>query len=216
MEDMYYSSRNIEMIKGLHESMQHKVWEAIDAIELVGEDFLITDGYRSEKEQNELYEQGRTRPGKIVTHVRGGYSLHNHGLAIDIVPVSVFGLAMGHTDRSQKSSIQAVLEWSATHRYNNYGRILQEAGLSWGFQLWGFDRPHFHYVTTERGIHLDIDQIRHGVFPSVERARAERREALIERIELAERALPKKWITKERKRALTRFIEQKRAILSEI
>ena len=45
----------------------------------------ITDGYRSIQEQNALYAQGRTTPGKIVTHARGGQSLHNYGKAFDVV-----------------------------------------------------------------------------------------------------------------------------------
>ena len=40
---------------------------------------------RTFAEQNELYTQGRTKPGEKVTWVRGGYSYHNYGLAIDIV-----------------------------------------------------------------------------------------------------------------------------------
>lgn len=40
---------------------------------------------RSYEEQNELYKQGRSKPGRKVTWVKGGYSYHNHGLAVDIV-----------------------------------------------------------------------------------------------------------------------------------
>lgn len=40
---------------------------------------------RTIKEQDELYAQGRTKPGAIVTYARGGQSYHNYGLAIDIV-----------------------------------------------------------------------------------------------------------------------------------
>ena len=40
---------------------------------------------RTFKEQDDLYSQGRTRPGKIVTNAKGGDSYHNYGLAIDIV-----------------------------------------------------------------------------------------------------------------------------------
>lgn len=40
---------------------------------------------RTIEEQNELYAQGRTKKGKIVTNARGGSSYHNYGLAVDIV-----------------------------------------------------------------------------------------------------------------------------------
>ncbi|PZR24452.1 MAG: peptidoglycan L-alanyl-D-glutamate endopeptidase [Flavobacterium psychrophilum] len=41
--------------------------------------------YRSFQEQNNLYSIGRTKPGKIVTNAKEGLSVHNYGLAIDIV-----------------------------------------------------------------------------------------------------------------------------------
>lgn len=44
---------------------------------------VITEGFRSFKEQDELYKQGRTKKGNIVTYARGGESYHNYGLAID-------------------------------------------------------------------------------------------------------------------------------------
>ena len=39
--------------------------------------------YRSFDEQNHLYAQGRTKPGKIVTYAKGGQSYHNFGLAFE-------------------------------------------------------------------------------------------------------------------------------------
>ncbi|MFJ5622021.1 M15 family metallopeptidase [Peribacillus loiseleuriae] len=43
----------------------------------------IPDGYRSIAEQDKLYAQGRTAPGKVVTNAKGGQSNHNYGLAVD-------------------------------------------------------------------------------------------------------------------------------------
>lgn len=43
----------------------------------------IAQGLRTIDEQNELYAQGRTKPGKIITKAKGGSSYHNYGLAID-------------------------------------------------------------------------------------------------------------------------------------
>jgi peptidoglycan L-alanyl-D-glutamate endopeptidase CwlK len=43
----------------------------------------IVQGLRTIAEQDALYAQGRTKPGKIVTNARGGSSYHNYGLAID-------------------------------------------------------------------------------------------------------------------------------------
>ncbi len=49
----------------------------------------VTQGFRSWNEQDNLYAQGRTTPGKIVTNAPGGYSMHNLGLAVDLVPEDV-------------------------------------------------------------------------------------------------------------------------------
>jgi peptidoglycan L-alanyl-D-glutamate endopeptidase CwlK len=42
-----------------------------------GEAVLITCTYRSNAEQDKLYAQGRTTPGKIVTNAKAGQSKHN-------------------------------------------------------------------------------------------------------------------------------------------
>lgn len=41
--------------------------------------------FRSFAEQDALYSQGRTTKGSIVTDAKGGQSIHNYGLAFDIV-----------------------------------------------------------------------------------------------------------------------------------
>jgi peptidoglycan L-alanyl-D-glutamate endopeptidase CwlK len=48
-------------------------------------DFVVYAGKRSTAKQDELYAQGRTTPGPIVTNARGGQSPHEFGLAIDAV-----------------------------------------------------------------------------------------------------------------------------------
>jgi len=44
----------------------------------------ILSGTRSYAEQTTIYEQGRSRPGRIVTNARAGYSNHNFGIAFDV------------------------------------------------------------------------------------------------------------------------------------
>jgi hypothetical protein len=45
----------------------------------------ITSALRTFQEQQRLYAQGRTTPGKIVTKAKPGSSYHNYGLAVDLV-----------------------------------------------------------------------------------------------------------------------------------
>lgn len=50
---------------------------------------VVTETRRSWQRQNELYAQGRTAPGRIVTKAKGGESPHQYGLAADVT--SSFG-----------------------------------------------------------------------------------------------------------------------------
>ena len=91
-----------------------------------GIDLRVTDGFRTVEQQDKLYAQGRTIPGKIVTKARGGYSNHNFGLAIDVVPFE-----------------NGKLNWD-TKNYPVIGLIGESRGLEWGHRWKRIDdRPHF-------------------------------------------------------------------------
>jgi peptidoglycan L-alanyl-D-glutamate endopeptidase CwlK len=45
----------------------------------------IFEGYRSVKRQADLFAIGRSAPGKIVTYAKPWQSLHQYGVAVDIV-----------------------------------------------------------------------------------------------------------------------------------
>lgn len=75
---------SISRVKLLHPSIREEVAELIGKIE-INNPFVvrIVQGLRTIDEQNELWAQGRTKPGHIVTNAKGGSSYHNYGLAID-------------------------------------------------------------------------------------------------------------------------------------
>lgn len=56
-------------------------------------DCTIVCGHRSVSEQQELYAQGRTKPGKVVTHVDGVNKKSKHNslpsMAVDAVPYPI-------------------------------------------------------------------------------------------------------------------------------
>jgi hypothetical protein len=54
---------------------------------LAPQDFRVTQGLRTWSQQAALYAQGRTAPGEIVTNAPAGYSWHEFGLAVDLVPM---------------------------------------------------------------------------------------------------------------------------------
>ena len=88
-----------------------------EAEQTTGKTFRIVQGLRTIAEQNELYAQGRTKAGNIVTNAKGGSSFHNYGLAIDIVEL-VNGKANWNYDYSQLHSIATKhnLKWGGTFK----------------------------------------------------------------------------------------------------
>jgi len=73
-------------ILGLDPAIRGKAAQFINNVESdFGVQLRITQGFRSNAEQDALYAQGRTTPGKIITWARGGESYHSYGLAFDVV-----------------------------------------------------------------------------------------------------------------------------------
>lgn len=96
----------------------------------------VTCGLRSFEEQDKLYAQGRTAPGKIVTKVKGGYSYHNYGLAFDFCLLIKDGkeAVWSHTKDFDKDSIPDWME---------FVNLFKSAGYEWGGDWKSFkDRPH--------------------------------------------------------------------------
>jgi peptidoglycan L-alanyl-D-glutamate endopeptidase CwlK len=77
-------ARSEENIATLHPRLQPIARALIAAAARRGMNFKITSGTRTFAEQDALYEQGRTEPGKRVTNARGGSSNHNYGIAFDV------------------------------------------------------------------------------------------------------------------------------------
>ena len=79
------SKSSIARLETCHEDLQLLIKEAIKDSP---HDFGISWGHRSPVKQNELYQQGRTKPGNIVTYVDGyeKKSKHNYlpAMAVDI------------------------------------------------------------------------------------------------------------------------------------
>ncbi len=92
-------------------------------------DIFITETYRSQVRQNYLYEQGRTRPGQVVTWTRN--SNHTSRRAWDIAVAPPRNLY----DNSTLSKV---------------GAIAKKLGIEWGgyWKAGKYDAPHFEIPTT--------------------------------------------------------------------
>src|SRR5699024_12147382 len=78
-------NKALKRIGAVHPVIKQGAEEIIRRAYKQGIYVLFSDGYRSHAEQNALYAQGRTKPGNIVTNARRGQSLHNYGLALDML-----------------------------------------------------------------------------------------------------------------------------------
>ena len=69
----------------LHPDLQKKAKELVSKCEKQGLKIKITECLRTIAEQDALYAQGRTKPGKIVTNAKGSSysSMHQWGVAFD-------------------------------------------------------------------------------------------------------------------------------------
>jgi peptidoglycan L-alanyl-D-glutamate endopeptidase CwlK len=101
--------------------------------------FLFT--LRTFAEQDALYAQGRTKPGKIVTKAPGGSSFHNYGLAIDIVLI-VDTNKDGKYDTAQWD-IKSDFDGDKVADWMEVVQVFKEHGWEWGGDWKFVDYPHF-------------------------------------------------------------------------
>jgi peptidoglycan LD-endopeptidase CwlK len=123
---------NSRSVTELHPKVATMAMAMVQHCDEAGIDLLITSTYRDHESQNELYAQGRTKPGKIVTNVRGGQSYHNYRVAFDVVPL-----------RNGKCV------WdSSDPAWRKVGEIGESLGLEWAGR-WGGklkETAHFQYT----------------------------------------------------------------------
>lgn len=110
----------------------------------------ITCGTRTVVEQNILYNQGRTVPGKIVTNAKGGESVHNYGLAFDFCLIVKGG---------KYASWEYLKDFDGdkTPDWMEFVNLFKSAGYEWGGDWKKFkDRPHL-----QKTFGKSISELRH-------------------------------------------------------
>lgn len=113
-------------INKLHPDLIQICHEFVKQCKASGLNVLVTDTFRSRQEQTELYAQGRTKKGSIVTNCRYPDSPHNWGVAFDFCR-NVRGREYDNSD----------------HFFERCGAIGKKLGLTWGGDWKKFvDKPH--------------------------------------------------------------------------
>ncbi|WP_407501433.1 M15 family metallopeptidase [Elizabethkingia anophelis] len=105
-------------------------------------DFTITEGVRALKRQQELYAQGRTKPGIKVTNADGIKNKSNHqakadgfGHAVDLYPFFLGQVQVNHKDTIKN------LKLIADHIKKTAKEL--GIGITWGGDWKFVDCPHF-------------------------------------------------------------------------
>jgi peptidoglycan LD-endopeptidase CwlK len=124
-----------EKIAKLHPHIKDEIHNLVSKINeevLTGQAKVrIAQGLRTFAEQDKLFAQ---RPK--VTNARGGDSIHNYGLAIDIVLIIDGKVASWDTKKDFDKDLQS--DWMEVVS------VLKKAGYSWGGDWRTFkDMPHF-------------------------------------------------------------------------
>lgn len=123
------SQRSLDALKGVHPSMIRVVKRAI---QITGQDFLITCGVRTPAEQAKLYAQGRTTPGpKVTWTLKSNHFVQKsgYGHAVDLCPFPV--------------------DWNDRRKFHVIASAMKQAALAEGVKIvwggdWGTpDLPHF-------------------------------------------------------------------------
>lgn len=101
---------------------------------------FITETLRSFERSDELYQQGRTKPGNIVTNARAGQSMHNYGLALDFVIM-----------------VNEKMVWKVDENWMKVVNAFKKYGFAWGGDWKTFkDYPHleFNYEKTWKELYV--------------------------------------------------------------
>lgn len=148
-------NKSAARLTGLHPAVLAAATALIERCYACGVPILITQGLRTLAEQDALYAQGRTQPGTIVTHARGGYSYHNYGLAVDFALLLPSGSSVSW-DMKRDGDNDCTPDWLEVVKQ------AKDLGFEWGGDWTTFkDYPHF-----QLSFGLTLNALRAGEKPA--------------------------------------------------
>jgi D-alanyl-D-alanine carboxypeptidase len=149
---MILDPKSLLILKEVHPELALRfIHAAQDIYSNIGRQIKVVDGYRSFKEQSQIWRKGRILkdgkwilidPKSRVTDARPGLSLHNYGLSID------GAFAGGDPYLKNLPKEESIILW------DKYGKYVELNGMIWGGRFKIVDKPH-----CEMSFGLSIHQI---------------------------------------------------------
>jgi len=121
-------------LKHLHPLLRERIDKLLARLKDEGLPFRNFECFRSPQRQQYLFEQGRTRPGGIVTNARPWTSYHQFGCAADFV---LF-------ENGQWS-------WDDSGKKSKWWKRLQELGVEVGLEYLSWEKPHLQLRNLSAG-----------------------------------------------------------------
>ena len=131
MSKIFYDQITLDRIELMHPILRTELKEQYLEINMrlpKGVRLRFTSTFRTNEEQNELFAK---RPK--VTNAKGGQSIHNHGLAFDMVIL---------LDKDNNGTFETA-SWEVDKYWLMVANYFKSKGWEWGGD-WSFkDNPHF-------------------------------------------------------------------------
>ncbi len=145
------SEASIEKMKGVHPKLIDLMKKAISDSPY---DFKIVQGLRTAEYQNSLYQQGRTKPGRIVTKLDGYNKKSNHQAKADGYGHAVDIAVCGHYDQNgDYVKYMTDAEMFDNKKLVEISRHVKAVAKEMGMEIvWGgdwktlYDTPHYELV----------------------------------------------------------------------
>ncbi|XGU46900.1 M15 family metallopeptidase [Fusobacterium necrophorum subsp. funduliforme] len=148
-----FSQNSLEKMNKVHPNLIAFMKELI---QITPYDFKILSGMRTAKEQANLYQQGRSKPGLIVTNADGYKYCSNHQEKIDGYGYAVdIGVLIRENGKNVYKG-----GWKDFHYYKDIYNIANEKGLleKYGVEWAG------NWESFQEGAHFQIKNARNVAF----------------------------------------------------
>ena len=120
-----------QRLQGVHPNLVEKLWRIWAALDALNHPIFVVQGVRTTEEQQALYAQGRTKPGRIVTNADGVIKKSNHQVKAD---------GFGH---AVDCAFITDDPFDAKNPWSLYGGMAELIGLYWGGRWQSIkDLPH--------------------------------------------------------------------------